>query len=498
MVRRLVNEDGFYTKGVLMSIQIFNMVILMIFLFLFLLSRKEKVISSEKVPFLLVPFYRITVYLFERHIGYRNSIFRSEKIKSYLRVLNPHQRQEKSCREYYFTKFSLSFMILFISCILSFLISFLPYTRLKDGNVLIRDPDYKNEEVILQVTGEKKESKGILKVRVDERKYTNEELETMYEQFLPALEKEIMGDNQDANKIQSNMNLITAMESYPFLLEWSISDPMLMDSEGKIKKEEISDSGELVELTARITYEEFQKIYIRFVRIYPPELSEQERFLKSAERALKQSSEESRYETEWKLPEKINGESVVWEERKGSKAVFLLGVSCAAAVFVFFLKDSDLKKKVKAREQEILWEYPTVVSRLTLYLNAGMTIKSAWKKAADGQRRQTGKKYVYEEMQLTCYEMNSGIPETEAYERFGKRCALQPYIKLTTLLTQNIKKGNSILLERLKEETQLALLDRKNKIRIAAEEAGTKLLIPMMLMMAVVMILIMVPAFNQF
>ncbi len=481
-----------------MNIQIFDIVIFMIFLLLFFLSRKENVISSEKVPFLLVPFYRITVYVFERHIGYRKSIFRSEKIKSYLRVLNPNQKPDKSCREYYFAKFSLSFMILFISSIFSFLISFLQYTRLENGNVLIRNPNHKNEEVILQVTGEKKESKGILKVKVEERRYTNEELETIYEEFLPVLEKEILGDNPDTNKIQNNMNLITVLEPYPFILEWSVSNPMLMDSEGKIKEEDISDSGELLELTARITYEEFQKIYTGFIRIYPPRLSEQESFLKNVQRALKQSSEESRYKTEWKLPEKVNGESVVWEERKASKAVIILGVSCAAAVIVFFLKDSDLKKKVKAREQEILWEYPTVVSRLTLYLNAGLTIKSAWKKAADGQRKQTEKRYVYEEMQLTCYEMNSGIPEVEAYERFGKRCALQPYIKLTTLLTQNIKKGNSILLERLKEETQLALLDRKNNIRIAAEEAGTKLLVPMMLMMAVVMILIMVPAFNQF
>ena len=65
-------------------------------------------------------------------------------------------------------------------------------------------------------------------------------------------------------------------------------------------------------------------------------------------------------------------------------------------------------------------------------------------------------------------------------------------------MVQNVKKGNSVLLERLKEETQLAILERKNKIKTAAEEAGTKLLVPMMLMLAVVMILIMVPALNSF
>lgn len=61
---------------------------------------------------------------------------------------------------------------------------------------------------------------------------------------------------------------------------------------------------------------------------------------------------------------------------------------------------------------------------------------------------------------------------------------------------QNLKRGNSTLLERLREEADKAGEERLMHSRRLGEEAGTKLLVPMVLMLAVVMVMIMVPAFS--
>lgn len=106
--------------------------------------------------------------------------------------------------------------------------------------------------------------------------------------------------------------------------------------------------------------------------------------------------------------------------------------------------------------------------------------------------------YTYEEMLYTCYEMQSGVAEGEAYERFGKRCALQPYTRLTGLLNQSLKKGNGALLSDLQKEAADAQEERRSLARKKGEEAGTKLLLPMMMMLGIVMVLIMVPAFLSF
>lgn len=484
-----------------MSIRIISFLVFVTFLILFFLSRNEKIEQPRKVSALFLPFYKSVVFLSYRFHGYWRLLFKSEKVKSCLRMLYPGQKVEKSCHAYYLSKFSFVFLILFFSSFFSLFLSIRQDSKLKDNNTLLRGSYEENStEVTLRVIGQKEASRGTLKLEVTPQRYTQEELEQIYREFLPILEKEILGNNQSADKIQKDMNLATALREYPFTVEWSTSNYALMHSDGGLQKSDIAEEGELLKLTAIITYEgveEFQKIYECFVRVYPPDLSAQEKFMKEVTREVEKSNAETLYQSEWKLPEEVLGEPIFWEEKEVSKGVWILGMSCIAAIVVFFQKDQDLKKQVKKREQEMLKDYSAVISRLTLYLNAGMTIKGAWKKAAEGKGGKN-RHGVYEQMQLTCYEMDSGIAEVNAYERFGKRCALQPYIKLAALLSQNLKKGNSILLERLKEETQLALLERKNKVRTLAEEAGTKLLLPMMLMMAVVMIFIMVPAFSGF
>lgn len=174
-----------------------------------------------------------------------------------------------------------------------------------------------------------------------------------------------------------------------------------------------------------------------------------------------------------------------------SKTIFLLGLFTAGGIW--FLYDRELRRKEADRRKHMMTEYAAIVSKLTLYLGAGMNLRRAFEKAAkDG--KESGNP-VYEEMQLTCGEMADGISEAESYIRFGKRTRLQRYIRLGTLLTQNLKKGNAILLVQLKQEAMLAMEEQRAEIRKTGEEMGTKLLLPMILMMGMTMVLIIVPAF---
>ena len=98
-------------------------------------------------------------------------------------------------------------------------------------------------------------------------------------------------------------------------------------------------------------------------------------------------------------------------------------------------------------------------------------------------------------MKLTMYEMESGISESESYERFGRRCNIQEYMKLGALLSQNLRKGTKGLSQILKIEAIQAFEERKARAKRLGEEAGTKLLLPMFLMLSVVLIIVIVPAF---
>lgn len=122
--------------------------------------------------------------------------------------------------------------------------------------------------------------------------------------------------------------------------------------------------------------------------------------------------------------------------------------------------------------------------------------------ALDYQIRRKTKSFrarpAYEELLYTWQEMESGISEGNAYEHLGARCQGTSYRALATLLTQNLKKGSKGLLELLEQESSEAFEERRRRARAEGEKAGTKLLLPMMLMLGVVFLLILVPAFLSF
>ena len=101
-------------------------------------------------------------------------------------------------------------------------------------------------------------------------------------------------------------------------------------------------------------------------------------------------------------------------------------------------------------------------------------------------------------MYLTGSQIKSGISEAQAFREFGNRCGLQQYMKLAALLEQNRKNGSRNLRERLRLEMAEAFEERKHQARRLGEEAGTKLLVPLFLLLAVVMVMIAVPAWLAF
>ena len=147
-------------------------------------------------------------------------------------------------------------------------------------------------------------------------------------------------------------------------------------------------------------------------------------------------------------------------------------------------------------------DYPQIVSKLVLYLGAGVSMRGAFAKIAEAYRsgamRGGEERYAYEEIVLMCHELDSGISEAAAYTHFGLRCRSRRYTKLCSLLTQNLRRGNDALLAALQEEAQEAGEYRRLLAKQMGEEAGTKLLAPMMIMLTVTLVMIMVPAYIGF
>ena len=106
--------------------------------------------------------------------------------------------------------------------------------------------------------------------------------------------------------------------------------------------------------------------------------------------------------------------------------------------------------------------------------------------------------YLMKELEQARHGFDIGMSEGRIYYELGRRLQLPCYVKIMTLLEQNVTKGSKGLVAIFEQEERNALVERMNLARKRGEEAGTKLLGPMILLLLIIMLMIMIPAFLSF
>lgn len=339
---------------------------------------------------------------------------------------------------------------------------------------------------------------------VGERQYTREQAEHAMEELGSRLEQAILGENPSLSQVRRKLNLLTRDEETGFRIRWTSDDMDRISLDGTVHAEGLDWADESpVQLEAQVQDGLGNSRLFSFsVMVLPEVLSEKELRVQEIQKKIQEEEKNSRTEEGFYLPREYKGSLLVYGQKGGKEHLWLLAMGPFMAVLLRAREKSEEKKRKKERERKLLLDYSEVVSKLQIFLGAGMTIRTAWERIVFDYQllREKGEEErpAYEEMLQTYYQLKSGAPEGKAYEEFGRRCVLQPYLKLAGLLEQNRKTGTKNLRHLLQLEMTDAFEQRKNLARRQGEEAATKLLVPLFLMLGVVMVIVVVPAFLSF
>lgn len=350
-------------------------------------------------------------------------------------------------------------------------------------------------EVALEAETEEGEREAVT-LQIPQADWTSEEARTMLQEKLEELDGMILGDNSSFEEVRRNLYLPEQFEDSPVTVRWSTSDSGLLDWQGRLGLE-IPETGGKVILKGELMLQEESLVYTRTLRVYPGEKPEDlgELLAEETERV-----NENNRGTSYRLPSAANGEQITWFRKREEKGGYIAVLSLiAGALLVFFRKNEAWKREQKIQE-EMKREYPEVMSRIQLLLGAGLGMRKIFEKITADYKRQLekekgAKRPAYEEIAGAYYEMAGGVSEQEAYENFGNRSRLPEFKNLSVLLVQNLKKGRRELGPLLEREVSAALEERRRQARAEGEKAGTRLLLPMGIMLLVVLILMVVPAF---
>lgn len=489
---------------------ILAIIIIICFLVAFIIDRKIEVEEYQPSTKILKPFYQISISLveliFKRKEGLIKHSFLKPQVVDNLKQINPTDRSYKHIKKYYVEKLSLSFLVVFGGSILA-IIAILS----QNNNHIIIEDKYiergsyadseKSQKLNVSIGDEIKDQK--IEIKIDEQQLTEDETFELFRQIEEQIDAQILGKNTSIKEVRSNLKLPTKMEGKPVTISWETDNYEVLGADGEVNNEDLDKMGENVNLTATLQYKSYRESYDVQVKVLPPAWSESEILIRNIIKRVTAANKNTITDEYIELPQNIDGKMISWGENKGDSGMFLLMIGIIAALVIYYGKDNELQNQIKRRELQLLSDYPDIISKLTLLLGAGMTVKSAWQKIALDYREKKEEdpkyyRYAYEEMLITYYEIIGGVSELLAYEDFGKRSKNQRYMKLIALITQNIRKGSRGLSQILESESKDAFEDRKALAKTLGEEAGTKLMIPMFLNLILVIVMIMLPACMSF
>ena len=359
------------------------------------------------------------------------------------------------------------------------------------------------EVLVKGLDKDQEDKKLLIEIPVRERRYTDKEAEVLFDQLETQLPSQILSENDSLNSIRQNLNLKTRLDNYGLTVRWETSDPELIDSFGTVYNKNIPEAGKEILILAMVSDGIHHQSYQYKGKVYPPVLTLEEKKKVAFQKWADELDTKQQTEISLILPDVFEGQKLKYSKPKEGSYGILPVLGLALAVLLQVRTHVEKQKKIRLREQQLLMDYSEVVSKFVVYIGAGYTVRGSWERIAAGYREslKNGRRVMrpaYEEMVHTASQLKSGMSESRAYNEFGRRCSLQPYIKLAALLEQNQKNGGRQLRNALDIEMASAFEQRKNAARKLGEEAGTKLLLPLLLMLFVVMTMIVVPAFLAF
>ena len=419
---------------------------------------------------------------------------------SVIEILYRKEEQKYEIRKMWCKRLATIFVI-FIGIIFIFILGSLPSEKqsiIENKNIISREDEGKEItfEIIAKMNGKTKSE--TMTLNLEDREFTEEELKKLDKMCLSYLKEKLRGDNASYEAVSSPLNLVAAIPETGIELAWMIPEEY-MNQDGSLKMLDIPEKGVKTTLAVEAKWRNWEKEYSFPIIIDVEKLPKEERTFNQIKEVVEKKVTEQGKQKEIALPTTVGGYDVQYqdvEEEKHSYVYVLL------LVFIFLLPlfwKKEEKKSLEEREKQLQFDYPEFINKTMLLLNAGLNIRGCFERLGEeyqynlkkgGERR-----YVYEEVLTTYQEMCNGASEAASIEHFGKRCRQLCYLRYASIINQNMKKGTEGFIALLEAEATDAFEKRKELSRQLGETAGTKLLLPMMLMFGIIIAIIIVPAF---
>lgn len=196
------------------------------------------------------------------------------------------------------------------------------------------------------------------------------------------------------------------------------------------------------------------------------------------------------------LPDQLeNGERLVWKTIEDNDPVIYIAAMFLMMLLLYRGRFSRIRQEERKAKESIIKELPEFINKLVLLLNAGVVLNTAFLKIADdagnNKRKQS---YFYRRIDSIAQLVNeTNASFYQELHEFARHSGVKELMRISNIMMDNISKGDD-LSEKLRRENELLWFVRKQMAEEKARVAETKMTLPLMIMLVVLIMVSIAPA----
>ena len=338
---------------------------------------------------------------------------------------------------------------------------------------------------------------------LSEAQMSRQEKEQYADRFFRKLKKKVLEKNRSWSAVDQPLDFLDSLSGYPFEISYRVEDAeaILLDGSLGPRASMLSPDESLatkIQVTAEYgdwTLERTWNVKL----VSQKESGSRDPFAKMKDYLTQLNHQDSRAK-EITLSGRWKGYQICTERPYGDLRL-LIGLIILAGAALPGIRIWKISQQGDLTKKQMEKDFSSIVHRLALYMGSGLSFMSTVDRISKDyirRREKQGKRYAFEKILAMDRQMKAGVSQTRACRNWGDQFRGTGYQKLALILIQSFTRSTREARAMMDKEEAEAFRSNVDRARKEGEEASTKLLFPMIIMLAEVTLLVMLPAILQF
>ena len=194
-----------------------------------------------------------------------------ENVAENFRILHAEKNVEGRLEAFYGEKLKLLMLVLGAGAVLTaaLWVNERSSTLMEEGHFLPRKEKTYTREIWAVPDKESGKDKEAIVVEVEPQGLKKEQVKELLAEETARMESYIIGENSSLQEVRTDLNLIREIEGTPVTVDWELDSYEVLNLDGSIRKEKVTEDGTIVSLRGRLRCEDQESLYEKKLCTYP-------------------------------------------------------------------------------------------------------------------------------------------------------------------------------------------------------------------------------------